>query len=326
MSKIKNLRIGVLGTGFGRTHARNFLSFEDVEVTGIFGREKTKTLEIARSLGVAGFTETKALLENENVDAVVVCLPTPLHAETVTAALKAGKDVFCEIPAAYTLAEARLMHKTAAETGRKLLIAHYSRFVSDYKTIVDYAAEGRLGKLKSLYASRRTAPVWGDGWDENFIHDLMLHDIDYAVWMLGRPLAVAGRGLGLGKGGWEYVCISLEYPDSLVVIEGSGILPVSFPFSTTLRVAGSQGAMDLDWAWGDKGPLSVLKYYPAEGEVLTLPVKGQDPYLAEDRYFVDCLQGKADPAFLSLENVLASLEVACAARQSLEQGGKRVSI
>ena len=326
MSKINPLCIGILGTGFGQTHARNFLTFEDVEVAGIFGRDEAKTLDTARSLGTAGFTDLKALLENEKVDAIVVCLPTHLHAETVTAALKAGKDVLCEIPAAYTLADAQLMQKTASETGRKLLIAHYSRFMSDYKTIVDYAADGRLGKLKTLYASRRTAPVWGDGWDENFVHDLMLHDIDYAVWLLGRPLAVTGRGLGLDKSGWEHVSLALEYPESIVVIEGSGILPGGFPFSTTLRVAGSLGAMDLDWSWGDSGPLSSLKYYPAEGEALTLPVRGQDPYLAEDRYFVDCLQGKADPAFLSLENVFVSLEVACAVRQSLEQSGERVRI
>ena len=145
MREINKINIGILGTGFGQIHARNFLSFEDVKVAGIFGREKTKTQETARSLGTAGFTDTKALLEDENVDAIVVCLPTHLHAETVTAALKAGKDVLCEIPAAYTLADAQLMQKTAAETGRKLLIAHYSRFMSDYKTIVDYAVTGRLG-------------------------------------------------------------------------------------------------------------------------------------------------------------------------------------
>ena len=326
MQNINKLHIGILGTGFGQTHARIFSAFEDIEVTGIFGRNEAKTMETARSLGITGYTDSKALLDNEKVDAIIVCLPTHLHAETVTAALKAGKDVLCEIPAAYTLADAQLMRKTALETGRKLLIAHYSRFMSDYRTIFDYAADGRLGKLKSIYASRRTAPVWGGGWDENFVHDLMLHDIDYAVWMLGRPLAVTGRGLELDKGGWEYVNISLEYPESRVVIEGSGIMSGSFPFSTTLRVAGSQGAMDLDWVWGDSGPLSMLKYYPTEGEAQTLAVMGQDPYAAEDRYFVDCLQGRADPAFLSLENVLVSLEVACAARQSLEQGGERVRI
>lgn len=320
------MRIGILGTGFGKRHGEIFTSFPNVEVVGIAGRNEQKTGDVAHALGIPGYTDPSELIDRPDIDAIDVCLPTDLHAPYVIAALNQGKHVFCETPVAYTLAEAQQMSQTASSCGKLLLIALFGRFVSDYKYVHDYIEASHLGRPKVLFANRRTPPIWGNGWNENFILDLMLHDIDYSYWLLGTPRAVTSRALGTPGKGWGQVFIALEYEDCSAVIEGSGIMPLSFPFSTSLRVVGEEGAIDLNWYWGGESPISEVKLYPRSGEPEILSIPGYDPYEAECRYFVDCVQGKADPSLLGIDAACASLRIALAARMSLEQSGERIEM
>ncbi|MDP2844011.1 MAG: Gfo/Idh/MocA family oxidoreductase [Acetobacterium sp.] len=326
MKSDHKIRIAILGTGFGLNHARIFSTFDDVEVVGIFGRNEEKTSQAARELRIKGYTEVDALINDAKVDVIDVCLPTQLHAEYCIKALDQGKDVFCETPVAFEMTDAIHMKEKAGATGRKLLIARYVRFQSEYKYIRDMVSEGRIGEIKFAYADRRTAPVWGSGWDEHFITNLMLHDIDYLVWLLGMPMAVTSRGLENPTGGWNQVSMALEYSRATVSVDGCGIMPASFPFSTGLRVVGEKGAIDLNWHWGGHTPVSEVKYYPAKGEVQVLSIPDQDPYEAECRYFVDCLSGKADPVMLDIKNACESLNVAVMGKLSLEQGGARIRL
>ena len=320
------MRIGILGTSFGKRHGEIFTSFPDVEVVGIAGRNRQKTEEIANALGVPSYTDPYELINRPDIDAIDVCLPTNIHSTYVRAALNQGKHVFCETPVAYTLAEAEQMSEAAASCKRLVLVALFGRFVSDYKYVHDYIEAGHLGRPKVLFTNRRTPPIWGNGWNENFILDLMLHDIDYSYWLLGKPLAVTSRALGNPEKGWEHVFIALEYEDVSAVIEGSGIMPLSFPFSTSLRVVCEGGAIDLNWYWGGEFPVSEVKLYPSKGEPQILSIPGYDPYEAECRYFADCIQGKANPELLGIDTACASLRIALAARTSLEQNGQRIEI
>src|SRR5512147_2086299 len=100
------MRIGILGTGFGKQHAAIFSSFPDVEVVGICGRDAEKTRQAAEALDIPAYTDADKLINSAAVDAIDVCLPTALHHDFVIAALNAGKQVFCETPVAYSLDEA----------------------------------------------------------------------------------------------------------------------------------------------------------------------------------------------------------------------------
>jgi UDP-N-acetylglucosamine 3-dehydrogenase len=324
MTNTNKLNIGILGTGFGQTHAKIFSSFPDVEVAGIVGRNEQKTKRIAQSLGIPGYMDPELLINNPNVDAISVCYPTELHAKYAIAALNQGKDVLCETPVAFSLQEANRMEQTANETGRKLLVALFGRFVSPYKHVYEMVSSNDFGEVKAVFSNRRTPPIWGGDWDENFILNLMLHDIDYIYWLLGKPLTISSLGLENPGGGWNHVNINMEYEDSVVTIEGCGIMPSSFPFSTSLRVVGSHAAIDLKWYWGGNQPVVELEYFPHEERSQMLPITDYDPYEAECRYFIDCLQGKSDPSLLSIENARGSLRIALAAKESLEQNGVRI--
>ena len=319
------MRIGILGTGFGQYHAKMFASFPEVEVIGIVGRDERKTMKAADSVGITGYTTPDALLQNPDIDAIDVCYPTSIHAEYVIRALEQGKHVFCETPVAYTLKDAEQMVRTAQACNKLLLVALFDRFQSEYRYVYEYIHAGHLGSPKAAFANRRTPAIWGN-LAENIVLDLMIHDIDYLSWLLGIPRAVTARGLKNPTAGWDQVFVSLEFENINAMVEGCGIMPESFPFSTQLQVVCEEGALDVNWSFPGEHPVSDITLYPQKGDPQKLSIPGYDPYQAECRYFVDCIQGKADPGVLGIEAAYDSLRVALAAKASLEQQGKRITL
>ena len=146
------MRIASLGTGFGKMHAAIFKSIPGVEVAGIFGRDPQKTQQIARELGIQAFTHFNLLLQDPGLDAVDICLPTPLHAQYACLALQHGKHVFCETPAAYTKTDLEQMEQACLAANKQLLVALYARFNSEIRAIYDYRQDIVARRAVSLPA------------------------------------------------------------------------------------------------------------------------------------------------------------------------------
>ena len=145
-------------------------------------------------------------LENEQVDAVSVCLPNYLHAPVSIAALNAGCHVLCEKPMATSKEEAEDMIQAATTANKKLMIAHNQRFVPSHAKARELIANGEIGKIYSF----RTAfghggpEQWSvegeDSWffkkDQAFIGamgDLGVHKADLLRFLLGEEFVeVAG--------------------------------------------------------------------------------------------------------------------------------------
>ncbi len=319
------MRMGILGTGFGKRHAELFSSFPDVDVVGIVGRDKGKTGQMAGDLGIAGFTDPQPLLDDPTIDLIDVCYPTRFHAEAVIAALQQGKHVFCETPVAFTLEEAEQMRRLAHSSKKLVLVGLFDRFQSEYKHVYESLHAGDFGQPLVVMATRRTPAIWGN-LAENIILNLMIHDIDYLCWLVGTPLAVTARGLPNPQAGWDQVFVSLEFDGMNAMIEGCGIMPASFPFSTSLHVVCDQSAVDVNWSFGGEYPISTVVVYPSSGQPETLTIPGYDPYEAECRYVADCVHGNADPAIISIDAACESLRVAVAAQMSLDQHGRRIAL
>ncbi len=318
------MRIGILGAGYmGKMHASIFKTFPDVVLKGIVGRDEFKVIEAAKSLETKAYTDPYDLINGDEVDAIDVCYPTAIHGEYVIAALNKGKHVFCETPLAYSAGEAEDMLKAAESNNRLLLVALYDRFQSQYKYIHDYIKSGKLGKPKAIFANRRSQ-AYGSGKD--MIVNLMIHEFDFLYWLLGKPNAVISLGTKTVDGNDENIFVLLEYDDISVALEGSMIMPESFPFSTSLRIGCEKGAIELNWYWGLNGPVNNVTLYPEKGNPQKLIIPDYDPYEPECRYFIDCVTGKTDPKLLGIETAYHSLKIAVAARQSYLEKGKKIAI
>jgi UDP-N-acetylglucosamine 3-dehydrogenase len=321
------MRIGILGAGWtGSVHARVYSQMTDVEIAGIVGRREPKVKERADSLGVPGLTDPWKLLDDDTVDAIDVCYPTYIHRDYVVAALQRRKHVFCETPIALSLEEVDAMIAAVRSSGKVALVASVMRFVDAYVYVHDAVKSGELGRPLVAYAYR-AGPRWPGRSSADFgelVIEPMIHDFDYLNWLLGKPAAVSATGHFGPTGEVDHAFVSLEYDGMCGQVEGSHLVPASYPFSTSLRVLCEEGALETSYRFIGDSPGNVTNRYPKVGSPEALDIPNQDPYLAECRYFVDCVSGKADPALLHVETARDGLQAALAAKESLQRGGERV--
>lgn len=210
MSNKKQLRIGLIGTGFmGRTHSNGYNRvdnfFPELQYTPVLkavcSRNKEKVQAFADQWGYESIeTDWKALIARNDIDAVDICTPNDMHAEIAIAAAEAGKMILCEKPLARTLSESKKMVDAAEKAGIKTTVWYnYRRLpaVTLAKQIID---SGKLGKIFHYRANflqdwtiSPDVPQGGTAaWrlDVNaagsgVTGDLLAHCIDTAMWLNG---------------------------------------------------------------------------------------------------------------------------------------------
>lgn len=122
------MKIALLGTGFGQAHAAIFAERPDVDQVVVFGRTPHKLAKVSGQFGFATTSDLDALITDQSVDLVDICLPTSLHADVAVRAMQAGRDVLIELPLAATLADAHRIVATQQATGRQAFVDMFSRF------------------------------------------------------------------------------------------------------------------------------------------------------------------------------------------------------
>src|SRR5262252_5165667 len=122
----KRIGVALIGAGaFGAKHLDAIKQLEGVEVVSVVGRELEKTEEVAAKYGIAhAATELDASLALKQVDAVILCTPTQMHAAQAIACLKAGKHVQVEIPLADSLKDAQSVVDLQKKTGLVAMCGH----------------------------------------------------------------------------------------------------------------------------------------------------------------------------------------------------------
>ncbi|MGI8550198.1 MAG: Gfo/Idh/MocA family protein [Dehalococcoidia bacterium] len=327
------MRVGILGAGdMGRVHAMAYRAMAGVEIAGIAGRSDVRANQLGAELGVPATTDPWVFLDNDSVDAVDVTYPSALHREWVVAALQRGMHVFCETPMALTLADADAMIDAARQQGRILMPAQVHRFGTETAFIHAAVTSGSLGRpLVAYYGSR--SPFYGAGRSRAIelygdpILDLMIHPFDSLNWLLGLPVSLSGTGVVGPSGSIDYALVSLAFDGASGMVEGSAMMPASFPFTVSLRVLCEEGALETQIQLGGASTPEIITLirYPVHGEAEDLHLQGRDPYEAECEYFVRSVRGEADPALISPAGERSTLRVALAAREAIEQG-RQVSL
>ncbi|MBS1199388.1 MAG: UDP-N-acetyl-D-glucosamine dehydrogenase [Proteobacteria bacterium] len=175
-------RVAVIGAGYlGRFHAQKYAALAGVKLVAVADPDAEARGRVAREAGCEETADYRQLLGR--VDAVSVVTPTPLHHRISCDFLEAGAHVLVEKPITTTLDEARHLVDTAARLERVLQVGHLERF---NPAIV--AVEGILHRPRFV-ESNRLAPFKPRGTDVSVVLDLMIHDIDLILNIVGSPVA-----------------------------------------------------------------------------------------------------------------------------------------
>lgn len=152
MATQEPIRVGIIGGGWmGKTHAEAWKKNEGrAELAAVADVSIARATELCDLFGAEGArpeTSLDAVLADDRIDAVDICLPHHLHAQTILAAARAGKHVMCEKPLCLTLDEAKAIRDGVGQAGVTFMSAHNNLFAAGLVEARRILAEGTLGKV-----------------------------------------------------------------------------------------------------------------------------------------------------------------------------------
>ena len=318
----KKTRIGVIGAGgLGQHHVRILGELPEATMVGFYEARAERATEIANTLGARAFASLDDLLAG--VDAVTIVVPTPGHYAVAKAALERGIHVLVEKPFTATLDEADELLAIATKTGAIVQIGHVERFNRAIRAALPFVDSPKF------IESDRLAPFNPRGADVAVVLDLMIHDIDLLLTLVGAQVtSVKAVGVGVLTPSVDIANARLEFATGAVAnITASR---VSRERMRKIRLFQKSGYISLDLATGSgefyrmrrdvdlaelaKGPLAL------EAFVERVPVEAPEgePLRLEFQSFIAAVQGRA-PVTVTGEDGRAALAVALQIVREIER-------
>ena len=326
---MKKVKIGMIGAGnIANTHLDSYSRYtEKCEIVAICDFDPVRLKETADKFGIANryASVDEMLAAHPELDACDVCVWNCSHAECAIKALKAGKNVLCEKPMAYSAKEAADMIKARDESGKLLMIGFVLRFSDTAKIALDFIDKGYLGDIyycRAQYVRRHGSP---GGWFSDKsksgggpVIDLGVHVLDFTRYLAGNPKPISvyaatfdniGRRDYLKTNvGWrpqnakdsdpntveDYGTALIRY-DNGMVTQLECAYTINGPERTVREVYGTKGGMNLSdddalTIWGEHND------YLTDFNVNVRRYKDGigNIFDAEMKHFIDCINGDAE--------------------------------
>ncbi len=183
------LRVGVIGVGYlGKFHAGIYAAMPDVELVGVADVDAAAAAAVAAKQGCRVYTRAEDLLGK--VDAVSIVVPTVHHLPVARPFLESGVHMLMEKPLAPDYEEALALVELAERSGAIFQVGHLERFNAGVMALVERVREPRFIEVHRLggFVERAT--------DVDVVTDLMIHDIDIVMSLVGSPIRdIAATGL-----------------------------------------------------------------------------------------------------------------------------------
>ena len=187
------MKIALAGAGaFGEKHLDGLRLIDGVEVTSLVGRRLEPTQEIAARYGIGhATTDLAESLARDDVDAVILCTPTQMHAAQAIQCMDAGKHVQVEIPLADSLADAEAVLKKQQDTGLVCMVGHTRRFNPSHQYIHNKIVAGELNiqqmDVQTYFFRRRNINAKGEArsWTDHLLWHHAAHTVDLFAYQAG---------------------------------------------------------------------------------------------------------------------------------------------
>ena len=325
---MKPIRVGVIGAGLmGERHCRVYASMRGAHFVGVFDVNHVRGHEVAEKYGARYFDSPIDLLRE--VDAVTVATPTPFHFDLAMESFMAGIHVLIEKPMALTLEQGRTLVETTRTSGLIVQVGHIERFnptFTELKNVTDDlpVVAIMIRRQNSFDASNK---------DVDVINDLMIHDIDLLLNLVGQPVEeVTAVGRSVLNGAIDHCVANFTFREGPVAT----LIASRVTQSKVRRVdITAQNA----YVEGDLLSKSVSVHrrltneysgakYRQESVVENIHIPLAEPLLLQLQHFLNCIRDHKQP-IVSAEDGLQAMVFAAriseAARQTLRPDWRPVS-
>lgn len=315
----RKINLGLIGLGFiGKVHLKNCLALKTVNVQAVADVSK-KALNFAREMGVKQvFTDYHELLKQPNIDAVIISLPTYLHAPCAISAAEEGKHIFLEKPLARNPKEGMEIVSAVRRYGVKLMVGYPLRFFPEFEDAKEIMDSGMLGDIQTAHAVNigagpffhrsesmipRPVPEWwlnrgltGGG----SLLDLGSHMTNLLRWFFGKVKSIKAYL------GYRFDLDLEDHATCILAFESGTIAIINVGWFSQKTVIGIE-------LYGTTG--HIQKYHRSPSRTITAIqlILGKTPrffkpYLKEISYFVNCINEDVQPS-LSGEDALKDLKI-----------------
>jgi len=200
----KTIKVALAGAGaFGIKHLDGIKNIDNVEVISLVGRELDKTKEVAQKYGIAHVsTQLEDSLKLAELDAVILCTPTQMHAEQARACMNAGKHVQVEIPMADSLKDAQSVVDLQKKTGLVAMCGHTRRFNPSHQYVHQKIKTGAFNiqqmDVQTYFFRRTNMNALGQprSWTDHLLWHHAAHTVDLFAYQAGSPIVKANAVQG----------------------------------------------------------------------------------------------------------------------------------
>jgi predicted dehydrogenase len=314
----KAIRVAVVGCGeFGCNHARVYKEMEGASLVGVFDSDAGRAEKFAAEFGASVFGSLEEL--RGAVDAASVAVPTIAHAKVGCRLMDQGIDVLVEKPMAATLEEADELVDSARRNRRILQVGHVERF-----NPAVLAVESILNR-PLFFEVHRLGVFTPRSLDVDVIYDLMIHDLDILLALVGEPVTEV-KAVGI-----PVLTDKVDIAHARLEFEGGAVANVTASRVSTERVRKvrffqQHEYISLDYARRDALRVRVNRPGPQPDfgfEKLNAPAV--EPLRAELEAFLDAVRTRKPPKTDGVSG-RASLELAVRVMASIQEHAERVQL
>jgi UDP-N-acetylglucosamine 3-dehydrogenase len=301
-----SIRTAVIGVGaMGRHHARLYHDLLDSELVAVADTSRASGEAIAKLYGIKFYTDCRAMLDAEEVEAVSVCVPTTLHREVALEAIRRGIHVLVEKPIAASVSDGQFIVDQAHARDLVCMVGHVERFNPAVVELKRHLDQGELGRIFEIVA-RRKGPFPVRVRDVGVVVDLAAHDLDIMWYLTGAEVTrvYAETAQRVHESHEDMLSGLLRFSDGIV-----GVLDINWLTPTKIRelsVIGERGMFQVNYLTQDLfffenaqagevwDTLSILRGV-AEGCMIRHVVPKREPLRSELEAFLATVRGEDVP-------------------------------
>jgi len=322
------LRIGVLGCGrIGRVHAASIMRLPEAALVAVSDAYAQNALDLATQTG-AQVRSSDAIIESDDIDAIIICTPTDTHYDLIHAAAKARKAIFCEKPVDMSADRIRDCIKVVEAHAVAFMTAFNRRFDPNFASVHARIQAGEIGNVELVtILSRDPAPppisyIKTSG---GIFRDMMIHDFDMARFLMGEdPVQVFATGSALvdpeiGAAGDVDTAAVILTTASGKICQISNSRRASYGYDQRVEVHGAAGLLRAQNVLEDTVEVGNAEGFRRAPTMNFFLERYERAYLAEMAHFVAAVTAGTPLSSTIIDGLQAQL-MADAATLSLAEG------
>lgn len=283
---MKNINVAVIGVGhLGSKHARIYANSNKANLVGVCDINEERLSKTSADFKTKAFTDHKSLISQEKIDAVSICVPTELHYKIAKDCLQKNIHVLVEKPITTTVTQADQLLLLAKRKNLVFQVGHVERFNSAFRAIK------KIVKNPLFIECHRLSPFPGRSLDIGVVLDLMIHDIDIILGLVGsKPKSVDAVGVNVLTKYEDIANVRINFKNGCVCnLTASRI---SDETMRKIRIFVRDTYISLDYVNQE------AFIYRKEKEKITcqpLQIEKEEPLTQELEAFLSCIANKKKP-------------------------------